>query len=34
MTCPLMRDMFHTMDKSINAEWDYQNLPTDAAEQG
>lgn len=34
MTCPLIGDIFHTIDGAINDTWDYENLPADAAEQG
>lgn len=34
LTCPLMGDIFKTMDKAVNEAWDYDNLPAEALDQG
>jgi len=34
MTCPLVGDIFNTMDGVKNVDWDYENLPADAAQNG
>ena len=34
VTCPLVTDIFQTMDRAMNSTWDYENLHADAYENG
>ena len=34
MSCPLLADIFRSLDKAINNTWDYENLPSDAYQHG